>query len=152
MKRILGAALLALLTLSVAAAPASAGHGWCRSDPVLLIDNHIVDIWVTGPLLAPLKVTGPNQIVVTTPPGVDSYLILKTIGFGRGEEVTLRTSNDLQRTAAGGVEVEVAVYVPARDSSMPVGVEFARDILGILNPARASGTANEWVVLRTVLP
>ena len=150
MKKFVSAAVLALLTLSVAAAPTSAGLGWCRSDPVLLIDGHIVDIWVTGPLLAPLKVTGPNQIVVTTPEGVDSYLILKTIGFGRGEKVTLKTSPELERTAQG-VEVEVAVYVPARDSSMPVGIEFAPNIIGLLNPERAYGTANEWVILRTVL-
>lgn len=150
MKRFASAAVLALLALSVAAAPTSAGHGWCRSDPVLLIDDHIVDIWVTGPLLTPLMVTGPNQIVVTTPPGIDSYLVLKTVGFGRGEEVTLKTSPRLKRTSQG-IEVEVAVYVPAIDSSMPIGIEFAPNIIGLLAPARAEGTANEWIVLRTVL-
>lgn len=150
MKRFTIAVGLALLALSVVAVPASAGHGWCRSDPVVLIDGRIVDIWVTGPLTAPLKVTGPNQIVITTPPDVESYLILKDLGFGKGEEVTFRTSPRLKPTSQG-VDVEVAVYVPSWDSSMSIGVEFAPDIIGNLAPSRATGTANEWVVLKTVL-
>jgi hypothetical protein len=136
--------------LPVVSAPASAGFGWCRSDPVVLIDGHIADIFVTGPLTAPLQVTGPNEIVITTPPDVDSYLVLSTLGFGRGEIVRFETSPSLKRTASG-VEVKVAVYVPATDSSMPVGVEFAPDVVGVLWPERVEGTANSWVVLRTVI-
>jgi hypothetical protein len=34
---------------------------------------------------------------------------------------------------------------------MPIGIEFAPDLIGILLPARAEGTANSWVVLNTVL-
>ena len=150
MKRLATAAIVALLALTVAAAPASAGFGWCRSDPLVQIDGHLVDIFVSAPLLAPLKVTGPNQIVVTTPAGVESRLILKTLGFGKGEKMTFKTSSAL-KTTAQGVEVQVAVYVPSGDSSMPVSVEFAPDVLGILAPARAEGSANEWVVLRTIL-
>jgi hypothetical protein len=150
MRRFASAALFALLALTVIAAPTSAGHGWCRSDPVVFIDNRIVDVWVTAPLLAPLKVTGPNQVVITTPTDVDGYLVLADLGFGRGEDVTFQTSPNLHRTA-NGVEVQVAVYVPSRDTSMFVGVEFAPDIVGLLAPTKASGTANQWVVLNTVL-
>jgi hypothetical protein len=150
MKRLRVAAILTILVLMVSAAPVSAGFGWCRSDPVVLIDGHIVDIWVTAPLLAPLMVTGPNTIVITTPPEVDSQLVLKTLGFGKGEVVRFETSPRL-KVSEQGMEVEVAVYVPATDSSMPVGVEFAPDLVGILMPARAEGTANSWVVLDTVL-
>jgi len=154
MKRLAFSALLMALALSVlsapATAPASAGFGWCRSDPIVLIDGHIADIFVTGPLTAPLKVTGPNQIVITTPPGVQRHLVLATLGFGRGEVVRFQTSEELKRTPQG-VEIEVAVYVPSRDSSMDVGVEFAPNLLGLLAPERAYGKANSWVVLRTVL-
>ena len=150
MKRIGTALVLATLVLMIGAAPTSAGFGWCRSDPVVLIDGHIVDIWVTAPLLAPLKVTGPNTIVIKTPPGVDSHLVLKTLRFGKGEIVRFETSPRL-KVSEQGTEVQVAVYVPAIDSSMPIGIEFAPDLIGILLPARAEGTANSWVVLNTVL-
>lgn len=150
MKRYATAAILALIALTVSAAPISAGHGWCRSDPLVQIDGRIVNIYVTAPLSAPLKVTGPTQVVVTTPPGVDSYLILSDLGFGRGEIVTFETSPAL-KTTEQGIEVKVAVFVPASDSSMPVGVEFAPEVIGILAPARAEGIANKWVVLKTVL-
>jgi hypothetical protein len=150
MKRLATAAILSLLAFTIVSAPTSAGFGWCRSDPLVLIDGHVVDIFVTGPLLAPLMVTGPNTVVIKTPPDVDSHLILKDLGFGKGEVVYFEESPALKRTAHG-VEVEVAVYVPARDSSMYVGIEFAPNIIGLLNPARAEGTANSWVILRTVL-
>src|SRR5690606_4355013 len=150
MKRLAFAALLAVLSLSVVSAPTTAGFGWCRSDPIVLIDGHIADIFVTGPLTAPLNVTGPNQIVITTPPGVTRYLVLSTLGSGRGAAVRFQTSNELKRTPRG-VEIEVAVFVPSRASSMDVGVEFAPNLIGLLAPERASGKANSWVVLRTVI-
>jgi hypothetical protein len=50
-----------------------------------------------------------------------------------------------------GIEVLVEVFVPATDDEMPVRVEFAPRILGILWPASAEGTANSWVRLRTEL-
>lgn len=150
MRRLVTALVLAAVALAVVTAPTSAGYGWCRTDPVVLIDGRIVNITVTGPLLAPLKVTGPNQVVVRTPEDVDSYLILADLGFGRGEVVSFERTPRLQKTEQG-IEVEVAVYVPARDSSMFVGVEFAPNVVGLLAPSKAEGTANEWVVLRAVL-
>lgn len=150
MRRLVTALTLALLALTIAIAPVSAGHGWCRTDPIVLIDGRIVDIFITGPLDAPLKVTGPNQVVIRTPPDVNSYLVLKDLGFGRGEIVSFETTPQLERTEQG-IEVEVAVYVPASDTSMFVGVEFAPNVLGLLNPSTVEGTANEWVVLEAVL-
>lgn len=150
MRRLIMTFALIILAFTLTSAPASAGYGWCRTDPVVLIDGRIVNVTVTGPLLAPLKVTGPNQMVIRTPEDVDSYLVLKDLGFGRGEVVSFETTPRLKKTDQG-IEVEVAVYVPARDSSMFVGVEFAPHIVGLLAPSKAEGTANEWVVLRTVL-
>lgn len=116
----------------------------------MLIQGNIVDIFVTAPLLAPLKVTGPNQIVISTPPGIDSTLLLAGPGFGRGEKVQTETAQHL-KVSDREFEVEVRVYVPAR-SNMDIGVEFAPNILGILSPDKASGKANEWITLRTTLP
>jgi hypothetical protein len=138
---------LVVLAFVLAAPGAAAVKGWCKTDPVIMVDGQIADVFVSAPLYAPLKVTGPTQIVVTVPVGVDAWLVASDLGFGRGEVVTFAESSDLQRTATG-VEVEVAVYVPAT-TAMPVRVEFAARLLGILAPAWAEGTANAWVSLKT---
>src|SRR5690554_5944291 len=109
MRRVLIAFTLAFTALMVTAMPATAGAGWCRTDPIVLINGRIVNIVITGPLLAPLKVTGPNQVVVKTPPNVPAHLVLADLGFLRGEIVRFEKSSDLQVTDAG-IEVEVRVF------------------------------------------
>jgi hypothetical protein len=140
--------VLAALLLALQVQGATAGLGWCRSDPVVTIDGRLADIFVSAPLDAPLKVTGPTKIVVTVPVGVEARLVLADLGFGKGEEVSFAQSRALKKTATG-IEVQVAVYVPATDGTMPVKVEFAPGLLGLLRPASAQGTANAWVVLNT---
>ena len=127
---------------------ASASKAWCRTDPVVVIDGYITDIFVSGPLSALLTVTGPTELVVTVPTGVNAWVLLADLGFGRGTNVTFQESDELTKTRRG-VEIEVAAYVPSSDEAMPVRVEVAPRILGILWPASAEGIANEWVVLRT---
>jgi hypothetical protein len=141
---------IALLLIGTTVAGAAASKGWCRTDPVVLIDGAIADIFVSAPLTAPLQVTGPTEVVVTVPVGVETAVVLTDLGFGRGETVTFKESKRLRRTAEG-VQVKVAVRVPARDDAMPVRVEFAPRILGILWPDSAEGTANDWVVLRSTI-
>lgn len=144
------ALLLVLVGLSVVLAPvAEAGRQWCRSDPVVTIDNHIADIFVSAPLTAPLKVTGPNRIVVLVPEGVPAALVASTIGFGLGEEVSFRESRELRKTR-NGTEIAVRVYVPAT-VNMPITVEFALDVVGVLAPKLKEGTANTWVTLRATI-
>jgi hypothetical protein len=141
-------ALAALLLLTVQGA--SASKGWCMTDPVVAIDGQLADIFVAAPLDAPLLVTGPTQIVVAVPVGVDAWLVASDLGFGKGEEVSFTESRAL-RVTNEGIEVRVAVYVPATDGAMPVKVDFAPNVIGLLQPASAQGTANEWVRLTTVL-
>lgn len=129
--------------------PAQTARGWCRSDPLIAIEDVLVDIFCTAPLLAPLRVTGPTEIVVRVPVGVKAALILAGPGFGRGERVRFEKRRRLKRSAKG-VKVEVAVYVPA-DRKLRIGVEFAPRIVGILNPVRAQGVTNEWIILTTHL-
>lgn len=128
---------------------ADAGRGWCRSDPLLLIDGILVDIFCTAPLSVLWQATGPTQIDVTVPDGVKATLVLAGIGFGRGERLRFANSKDLERTE-DSIEVRVEVLVPAREN-LPIGVEFAPRILGILNPARAEGFANSIITLTTKL-
>lgn len=148
--------LFAVLAWTVAVPPAAAGISWCRSDPVVLftIPNGgllgsvvLADIFVSAPLSILLSVTGPNEIVVTTPPGVQAVLSISDLGFGRGERVSFKTSSDLAITG-DGVEIEIAVLVPAT-KDLPVEVHFAPRVVGLLWPDTASGRTNQWIVLST---
>jgi hypothetical protein len=49
------------------------------------------------------------------------------------------------------IELRIKVRVPARSDAMPIRVEFAPRVVGILQPAAAEGNANEWISLRTLL-
>ncbi len=145
------ALVLALVVLALAPArDTAAAVQWCRTDPVVSIGGDVADIFVAAPFDAPLKVTGPNQVVVVVPNGVPAHLVLKDLGFGKGEEVTFQESAKLKATE-DGIEVVVKVMVPASEDDMPVRVEFAPRVVGVLQPASAEGTANEWVTLRTSL-
>lgn len=145
-----GALALAALPFARAAPPAAAGKGWCRTDPVVEIDGHLADIFLVAPPDAPLKVTGPNRIVVAVPRGVEAKLILAGPGFGKGEKVRFVHSRRLAATGRG-VEVQVTAFVPATDDEMPVRLEFAPDVVGVLAPARAKGRANRPIRLTTDL-
>jgi hypothetical protein len=130
---------------------ALAGTAWCRSDPILVIDNTLTQVFVSGPLTAPLRVTGPTEVIVTVPTGVRADLILTDLGFGRGWDVTIKESSSLRHNhRIHGTEVLVSVYVPAR-TDMPIRLETSTRLLGILSPASVEGTANSWVHLKTRL-
>ena len=138
----------AILVAALSGQGAGAGVGWCRFDPIVLIDGEIADIFVAAPFDAPLRVTGPTEITVTVPVGVSTTLVLSDLGFGKGEIVRFEESRKLRRTASG-IEIKIAVYVPTADGGMPVLVEFAPRLLGILAPTSAEGVSNTWVVLKT---
>ncbi|HEX5500810.1 MAG TPA: hypothetical protein VFX03_16355, partial [Thermomicrobiales bacterium] len=128
---------------------AAAGRGWCRSDPVLLIDGVLADLFSSVPLDDVLNVTGPTRIVVTTPKDIAISLAIPGLGFLRGEQVRFQRSRRLKRTA-DGIELKIKVLVPAREK-VPVEVDFAPRILGILKPERADGHTNHWITLSTKL-
>jgi hypothetical protein len=139
-----------VMVLALEVHPAHAVVTWCRTDPVVVLEDQIADIFVSGPIDAPLLVTGPNQVVVTVPPGVQAALLVADAGFGRGTDVAFEEANWLRRRP-DRIEIQVDVFVPATDDAMPVRVEFAPRIVGVLSPASAEGTANAWVSLRTAL-
>src|SRR3954466_6253776 len=82
--RALSVVALTLLALLLTTSGAFAGRTWCRTDPVVTINDSVADVFVGGPLTAPLQVTGPTQVVVTVPMGVNAGLLLSDLGFGRG--------------------------------------------------------------------
>ena len=145
MRRVSVSLLLGVLALLLISAPASAGRAWCRSDPVVIINGSIADVFISSSLLAPLQVTGPTQVVITLPENA-SILAISDLGFLHGEVVTVKRSSALHVTAQG-VEFMIDVYVPAKNTALPVTVDFAPRILGILWPASASGTSNQWIHL-----
>ena len=138
-------ALALLLALSTAA-PASASVGWCKSDPVVVVNLTLADVFTSAQFSDLDKVTGATQIVVVVPSGVIVVLATPGPGFGYGEFVTFQTSPDLKATLLH-VDVVVKVFVPSTDNAMPIRVYFAPRILGLLWPMSTEGNANSWITL-----
>jgi hypothetical protein len=149
LKKLTTGILLALLALTLTALPASAGRAWCRADPIFIVDGRLVDVMIAGPPLALLHVTGPTKVTVTVPDGVQATHVLSDLGFGRGYQVVIKSSNELQVTPEG-TQIRVEVYVPAR-TSFPIRVDAGVGLLGVLTPASVEGMANSWVTLHTVV-
>jgi hypothetical protein len=94
-------------------------------------------------------VTGPTQIVISTPKSVTISLAIPGIGFLRGENVSFKRSRKLAKSA-DGIELKIALLVPAGDD-FPVGVDFAPRVLGILKPESTEGRTNRWIKMSTRL-
>jgi len=144
------AAALAFAFMLQTAAPASASIGWCRSDPVVVLDLAVADVFVSAQLSDLTKITGATEIVIVIPSTVQTVVGIPTLGFGYGEHIQFELSNGLKATSSG-IELRVKVFVPSTDSSMPIQVEFAPRILGILAPSTAQGYANSWITFKAVL-
>jgi hypothetical protein len=137
--------------LALAAQPsAAASVMWCRSDPLVIIDGYVVDVFVGIPVTDLPKVTGATEIVVTTPPGVGVALAAPGVGFGYGEDVTFGELPSLD-VDQEGMQIRVKVLVPTTDDAVPVQVQLAPRVVGILSPATAEGQANAWVAVRTTI-
>lgn len=147
LRRLLLALALSVSALAVTTSGAFAGRLWCPTDPVVIINGNVADVFVSSTVLASLSVTGPTQVVITVPDGV-STLGIPDLGFLRGEVLTFKHSSDLQVTP-DGIQMQIAVYVPA-GASLPVKVDFAPRILGILWPSSAIGTSNQWITLKVL--
>ena len=77
-------------------------------------------------------------------------LAVPGVGFGYGEEVNFVESRNLKVTD-DGIQVRVAVYLPASDDALPVQVEVASRVVGLLAPSGAEGSAKAWVRVKTRL-
>jgi len=148
--RMARACVLAVALLTFNGLSASASIGWCRSDPVLKIEDALADVFVSIPSSAVPEVTGPTQFVITTPAGVSEAVLLASPGFGYGETVTFQESKALKANRKG-IELQIAVFLPATSNTTPVLVEFAPRVIGVLSPVSAKGTTNHWIFFETRL-
>jgi hypothetical protein len=145
----LPALALVAVSLLLAAPGASAGRMWCLSDPVVKIDGHVADVWLSSYVEMNQAATGPTQIVVTVPTGVAAELLAVDNGFGgHGYDIGFAESSKLKATATS-IQVQVQVFAPATDGSLPLKVQFTPRSTGPLKAASASGFANAWVTLKT---
>ncbi|MEA2584517.1 MAG: hypothetical protein QOF33_2602 [Thermomicrobiales bacterium] len=146
MSRLVATAALALaaLGLLLTGPSAEAGKGWCRADPVVIIDGQIADVFGGSTPTILLKTPGPIKVVVKVPVGTKTKLVISDLGFGRGYDFRFAESRDLVKSG-GKIPVRVEAYVPARGTKLPVTVYFAPRLLGILSPASADGHTNNWV-------
>jgi hypothetical protein len=144
---LLGAGLLA------PAQPASAGRGWCKADPVIMVDGQLADVFVGSSLDMLLKATGPIKVEILMPTGSKGAVVLTDLGFGHGYDIVFTQTSTLTRTATH-TQVRVRVYAPATSSSLPVTVTFAprtlsSSLTSILFGSSTDGVANSWVSLTT---
>jgi hypothetical protein len=147
---LLWAAALAAAGTSGTFRPAVAARGWCRSDPLVRIDGELAYIIATAPRTIRKAVTGPTEIVVTVPMGVQTKLVAAGSTFGEGETVRFAYSQD-RAEASLGIDITVEAKVPARED-LPIGLEVARRTRGNhKKPTRANGRTNRWVTLSTTL-
>jgi hypothetical protein len=130
---------------------ASAGRAWCRTDPVVMIDGQLADVFVSSDLKMLTQATGPVKMRIYVPEGSQGLVVLTDVGFARGYDIDFIETSELTRRK-GKTPVVVKVYAPAKDSSLPVSVNYAPRALGsslkdILFGMTADGNANEWITL-----
>jgi hypothetical protein len=153
-RNLIGILMAAFLIGSAVTTPsANAARGWCRMDPVIMVDGQLADVFVGSSLEMLLKATGPIRIVVTVPTGSNAKVVLTDVGFGRGYSFEFKQSSTLKRTATH-TQIRIRVYAPASSSALPVSVNFAPRSIGssltaILFGKTSNGYANSWVSLTT---
>lgn len=145
---------LCLLTGVVAAPRADAARGWCRVDPIIMVDGQLADVYIGSSLEMLLQATGPIQLEIVLPDGSTGFVILNDVGFLHGYNVVFTHSSDLTRTTLH-TQIQARVYAPAKSSDLPVTVTiapralFASTLAEILIGTSFDGYANSWVTLTT---
>jgi hypothetical protein len=129
---------------------AISARGWCRSDPLVRIDGELVYIVFAAPRTIRKVVTGPTEVVITVPLGVQTALVAAGSGFGEGETVRFVQSRETIESRSD-FDILVETRVPASED-LPIGLEVARRTRGNhKQPARANGQTNRWIALSTKL-
>ena len=144
------APLAVALMLVLQAQSASAGIGWCRSDPLISVNGKTGHVYVESTEEMKVKKSGPIAIVVLVPKGMlaSASAVPLDNGFGLGYAISFKEDGRL--SARGGfVEVRVAAYAPATDGSLPVRVIFHSDDPS-LNDSTKTANANAWIETGTV--
>jgi hypothetical protein len=139
-------ALALMLVLQVQ--NASAGIGWCRTDPLITVDGHSGHVYIESTEQMFSSATGPILIEVRIPVGTSASAVPLDYGFGRGYAITFKEDDRLY-SRGSYVEVRVRANVPAIDGSLPVKVTF-HSVDQVQQDSIKSGTANDWIETGTV--
>jgi hypothetical protein len=142
-----------ILIGAVNAQSASAARGWCRVDPVIVVDGQLADVYIGSSLTMLLQATGPISLEITVPNGSTGYVILNDLGFLHGYNVVFKHSSALTRTW-NHTQIKARVYAPASSSNLPVTVTIAprslsASLMEILVGTSGDGYANSWVSVTT---
>jgi hypothetical protein len=152
--RVLITALTALVfTGGLAISDANAARGWCRVDPVIMVDGQLADVFVGSSASMLLQATGPIKMVITIPNGSNGIVVLTDLGFLRGYNIEFKHSSKLTKTKRH-TQIQISVYAPATTSLLPVTVTFAprsleSSLKEILFGTSVTGTSNQWIKLTT---
>lgn len=141
-----------VLSVSVAAPQADAARGWCKVDPVIMVDGQLADVFVGSTPEMLLQATGPIKMEILIPKGSKGSVILMDAGFLRGYDIKFIQSSKLTKTRTH-TQVKVRVYAPSK-TSLPVTVTFAprtlsSSLVQILLGTSVDGVSNSWVTLTT---
>lgn len=138
-----GLALAAVPALSVAD-DALAGITWCRTDPIITLNGKKFHIYVLSTQAMFTQRTGPTEIIVKYPSGVNATgsLVSGDNGFGLGYNLNLQATSGLSYTSTS-YQVIVRVRVGANDSTLPVRMEAVRASDGKL-VGTSQAYANNW--------
>jgi hypothetical protein len=131
---------------------ADAARGWCKVDPVIMVDGQLADVFVGSTLEMLTSATGPIKIEIVMPSNSKGSVILMDAGFLRGYKITFVKSSSLKKTKTH-TPLKINVYAPSK-KSLPVTVTFAprrlnAKLTDILFGMSVDGLSNTWVSLST---
>jgi hypothetical protein len=110
MRRFSIIAVFATIALFLTISPTGAGIQWCPRDPIVALNGQEVQIWVSIPNEYQSAVTGPVDVEIWTPRGVEQEVLFTDDGFnGYGETVSFKERDSLSGDAMG---VEVRIKIP----------------------------------------
>jgi hypothetical protein len=114
--RVLGAATWIFLFLTILAplhmtqTTQAGGSLWCKTDPLVSLNGHLVLIATSIPSEYMAQVNGPIEIQIASPPDVDGAVLLNDLGFnGLGSMVTFVDEGVRTRDS---IPIEIRVIVP----------------------------------------
>ncbi len=141
-----------VLSISISSPQADAARGWCKVDPVIMVDGQLADVFVGSTPEMLLQATGPIKMEIMIPKGSKGAVILMDLGFLRGYDIKFIQSAELKKTKTH-TQIQVRVYAPSK-TTLPVTVTFAPRTLNssltdILFGSSVDGSSNSWVTLRT---
>lgn len=119
MKRFGIASVFSVFALLVLVGPVFSGLQWCPKDPIVALNGQQVQIWVAIPEGYEPVVTGPINVVVSSPAGVEREVLFTDDGFnGFGETVSFV---DAGQIVGDEMPVGVDVNVPYDASQLSDG-------------------------------